>query len=57
MDDVAAISVVNFNFAYGSGGVTPNPMPNSVLRNVSFQIPRGARVLVVGLNGSGYVFL
>jgi ABC-type uncharacterized transport system ATPase subunit len=48
-----AIHVQDFNFAYGSGGVTKEPTVASVLRNVSFSIPIGARVLVVGLNGSG----
>ncbi len=48
-----AIVVSDFNFAYGSGGVTKEPTASSVLRNVSFTVPQGARVLVVGLNGSG----
>jgi CCR4-NOT complex subunit CAF16 len=50
---VPAIRVSRFSFAYGSGGVTEEPTASSVLRSVNFEIPVGARVLVVGLNGSG----
>lgn len=40
-----AVEVTKFSFAYGSGG------GKDVLKDVSFVVPRGARVLIVGLNG------
>jgi hypothetical protein len=38
-----AIEVTDFNFAYGSGGVTKEPTAASVLRNVSFSVPLGKK--------------
>lgn len=44
-DSSAAISFDNVTFSYGEGG--------DVLSGVSFEIPKGAKVAVVGTSGSG----
>jgi len=53
-ETVDAITVQNFSFAYGTGGATTNTnVNNMVLKDISFSVPQGSRVLVVGLNGTG----
>ena len=43
-----AIVVMNLSFSY-----TPHVAASEVLRGVSFKVPVGARVVLVGLNGAG----